>query len=187
MKKLLLLATLFLLIQNTTQQVHCEEQSVQNNYLKIERNEQELNSRLNEKYKGYSYKITNIYNTDIELSQTILRKNANAQIAYLSVKIPEQDIKNETFENARKNALKTIGLAYLGAITTLPFKQISNNIGNKNAQEEAEKFDKTITKQTTLKKGASLEIRTMALKKYKPILLLIYTNPITDENSKLEL
>ena len=184
-KQLIILVVVQLLFLNLSAQ--SETISTENNYLFVERQDKELNSRLSKKYIGYEYLIKNKYNETIEIKQTTLRKHASAQIAYLSIKIPEQDIKNSAYEKAKKNALKTIGLSYVTTFVTLPFKQITNNIGNENALKEAEKFDKKIEKLTRLEPNKTLEIRTMALKKHKPILNIFYKNPLTDETMKLDL
>lgn len=161
--------------------------STENNYLQISRQDKQLHSRLAEKYMGYEYLIKNKYNEPIQINQVFLRKNATAQIAYLSIKIPEQDIKNNAYEKAKENSIKTLGLSYVTTFITLPIKQMKNNKGNNKALKEAEKFDKKPTQTTTLEPNQAFEIKTMALKRYKPILNIFYKNPLTDETMKLEL
>ena len=178
--------SIFLAIQTAT----CAQTEVkvsENNYLKIERKQEILNSRLSEKYNGYEYNIVNKYDETVIIKNINFRDNANAQIAYLSVKKAKEDIKAEAFEKANKNSIKTLGLSYITTIAILPFKQIGNNIGNRNAQNESQEYDKKSCYEIKLEPNKNIQLKTMALKNYKPKLKLIYKNPITDENMPLEL
>lgn len=129
----------------------------ENDYLKIECTPKQLQSRLGEIYIGYEYKIKNIYIEPITIRKVNIIGNANAQVAYLSVKkIPS-------------------------------FFAISTKIGNKNAENEANNFDIILKNETIVKPNQVIILKTMALNGHLPSLRLTYKNPLTDEDMDLYL
>lgn len=182
MKKYLLIiviACLFVLqIQTLAQPINTEE----NNYLKITRNQKQLKSKLSYNYDGYEFEIKNIGNEDITIKTISIWYNANAKVAYLSIKKDNKTAAKETFAKGKKLALRTFGLSLIPYGIAAPFSAIKNDIVNCNAEKEATNFDKKISDNHTLQKGETISIKTMAMKKYTPIFKLTFINPITDEN-----
>ena len=162
-----------------------ETNHIENNYVKIEKKQICLKSRLSTVYNGYIYNITNISDNIILIKKIDIWSNASGKVAYLSVKKTNKTAASETFTKGKKYAVKTLGLALIAYGIASPFSAIANGIGNSNAENEANEFDKKNIIDYKLKSNETLTIKTMAMKRHSPVFKLIFVNPITDENMDL--
>lgn len=186
-KNISILLVLFLLFNMFFAPAYSAVKTEENNYLKIERKSKDLNSRLAEKYTGYEYTITNIYQEPVEIKSINVINNATGQIAYLSTKRTDSQAAKDMINKGKKYALPTLSLSLIGSVIAVPFAVLNNKIGDKGAQRESERFDIGTQKPETLKPGKKLTFSTMALKKYSPYMRLVFKNPITDEDMTMEL
>jgi len=159
--------------------------TVENDYLKIEKNHKQLRSRLSTTYDGYVYTVKNIYEKPITIKYIDIWYNASGKVAYLSVKKTNKTAVRDIFDKGKKYGVRTIGLSYIPCLFVAPFAAISNDIGNTNAEKEAEDFDKKQVTNVTLKPTEKISIKTMAMRRHSPVFKLIFVNPITDENMDL--
>ena len=158
-----------------------------NNYFTIERESKNLHSKLSEIYTGYEYKIKNIYTEPVIIQNIDIWNNATAQVAFLSVKKPNSQAAKQTMQKGFEYALPTLTTSVIFSAIAVPFTVANNNLKNKGAQNEAQRFETKHIKNYTLKPNQELIIRTMAIKKYVPLLRVVFQNPLTDENMTLEM
>lgn len=157
------------------------EDSVENNYLKIDRTEKQLKSRLGNIYNGYEFTIQNLAQENITIKRTEFWYNANGTVAFLSVKKDNKTAASQTFEKGKKYASRTLGLSLILYGIAAPFSAIKNDIGNANAENEAKSFDLITLNNKTIEPNEKITIKTMAMKRHRPVFKLIFINPITDE------
>ena len=187
MKKLTSLLILSLIVIFNCIPAFCEVKPEENNYLKIELTQKKLHSRLAEQFDGHEYCVTNKYNEPVSIEKITLWDDANAKVAYLTVKKDGKEVAKETMNTGIKWALPTLSLSVIASAVTVPFKVWSNKIGNEQAEKEANKIGKKDLKQITLKPKEQLNFTTLTIKKHSPILILTFKNPITEENMEMHL
>lgn len=161
--------------------------SDENNYLKVTLNDKKLHSRLAQKYDGYEYTIYNVYNEPVKIQSINIWNNANAAVAYLSVKKTGKETSNNVMSKGVKYALPTLSLSVFASGAAVPFCLLSNRTGNNNAQKEAANFDTKPKEAFVINPGEKRVIKTMAMKKHSPVFNMIFLNPITDENMDFKL
>lgn len=159
----------------------------QNNYLKVTLNDKKLHSKLANKYDGYEYTIYNVYNEPVKIQSITIWNNANAAVAYLSVRKTGKETANEVLSKGAKYALPTLSLSLISSGIVIPFCVLGNRTINNNAQKEAANFDTKPKEAFTIAPGEKKVIKTMAMKKHSPVFNMIFLNPITDENMDFKL
>lgn len=159
----------------------------QNNYLKVTLNDKKLHSKLAKKYDGYEYTIHNVYNEPVKIQSITIWNNANAAVAYLSVKKTGKETANEVLSKGAKYVLPTLSLSLISSGIAVPFCVLGNRTINNNAQKEAENFDTKPKEAFIIEPGEKKVIKTMAMKKHSPVFNMIFLNPITDENMDFKL
>lgn len=157
----------------------------ENDYLKIEKFSKPLKSRLSNVYDGYEYMIKNNYDKPVLIKRIDIWYNASGKVAYLSVKKSNKTAATETFSKGKKYASRTLGLSLIPYAFAVPFSAIMNDIGNANAEKEAEYFDKKQISDYIVNPKEKLVIKTMAMKRHSPVFKLIFVNPITDEKMEM--
>lgn len=182
MKKIIILLSLFLFFCQCCLANNDIDNVAENNYLKITKEKKFLKSRLNTLYDGYEYCIKNITDGNVVIKRIDIWSNASAKVAYLSVKQTNKTAAAQTFEKGKKYAVRTLGLSLIAYGFASPFSAISNDIGNTNAEKEANFYDKQNIIDYKLKPNESIHIKTMAMKRHSPVFKLIFVNPITDDN-----
>ncbi len=187
MKKIICLFCFVLTFLFVSNFVYAEPVVDENNYLRIQRVTERLHSRLAKQYNGYEYEITNKYTMPITIQHVSLWGNANAKVAYLSVKRTSSEAIDESRAKARDIALQTLSLSLVGNLLATPFIVVSNNIGNSSANKEAEAYDKRPYNSFIMQPDEKIIIKTMAMKKRPPSMKVTYKNPITDENMNIEI
>lgn len=161
--------------------------SDENNYLKVTLNDKKLHGRLAQKYDGYEYTIYNVYNEPVKIQSISIWNNANAAVAYLSVKKTGKETANAVMSKGFKYALPTLSLSVLASGAAVPFCVLSNRTGNNNAEKEATNFDTKPKEAFVINPGEKRVIKTMAMKKHSPVFSMTFLNPITDENMDFKL
>ena len=159
----------------------------ENNYVKVTLNEKKLHSRLAQKYDGYEYTIHNIYNEPVKIQSINIWNNANAAVAYLSVKQSGKETAGSVMKKGLKYAVPTLSLSVIATGAAVPFCVFGNRTGNNNAQKEALNFDTKPKESFILQAGEKRIVKTMAMKKHSPVFTMIFLNPITDENMDFRL
>ncbi len=187
MKRFFSILLFFLIIFNCAIPGFAALKTEENDYIKITQQSETLNSRLAQSYTGYVFTIKNIYNEPVFIKSVTFWNNANAKIAYLSVKQTDKEAASKTFQKASDIALPTLGLSYLGSLFVVPFSILSNKVGNNGVQKEAKEFDKTSLKEYTLKKNEQITLKTMVLNGHKPYFRITFKNPLTDEFMNMEM
>ena len=187
MKKFLSTIIFFILFFGINNAVFAQPKTESNNYLSIERESKILKSRLSDIYTGYEYKIKNIYNEPVLIENIDIWNNAKAQVAYLSVKKSNSETAKQTMQKGIQYALPTLATSVIVSAIAVPFTVMNNNMGNKGALSEAERFDSEHITNYTLKPNQELTIKTLAIKKYIPLIRLSFKNPLTDEKMTLEM
>lgn len=187
MKKALISMFIFAVFLCNISTAIAEPKIESNNYITITREAKNLHSKLSEIYLGYEYKVKNIYNDPITIENIDIWNNANAQIAYLSVKKQNKEAAKQTLQRGLDYALPTLSTSIILSVFATPFTIVGNNCSNKNAQKEAQHYQTNPIKNYTLKPNQEITIRTMAIKKYAPLFRVIFKNPLTDEDMVLEM
>lgn len=185
MKKIFAVIHFFMLLCLPVFANSFDENTSENDYLKIEKNTKQLKTRLSNLYDGYEYTIKNLYEKPVVIRRVDIWYNASGKVAYLSVKKTNRQAASETFSKGKKCAVRTLGLSLIPYAIAAPFSAIGNDIGNANAEKEANLFDKKQITNYTLNPKEKVLIKTMAMKRHSPVFKLIFTNPITDENMEM--
>lgn len=185
MKKLITFVCLFLISSQYVFASGDIVNSTENNYLSVNKKQCLLKSRLNNLYFGYDYKIKNISNDNVLIKRIDIWSNASSKVAYLSVKKTNKTAISETLSKGKKYAVRTLGLSLIAYGIASPFSAIANDVGNTNAEKEANEYDKENIFDYKLKPNEVLRIKTMAMKRHSPVFKLVFVNPITDENMDL--
>lgn len=187
MKKILLPICIIILGASIITPAFAAVKEAENNYLIASRETKELHSKLNNSYKGYEYEIKNIYSKPIQIQAINVWDNASATVAYLSVKTSSKQAALDTISKGASYALPTLTLSFWGSLIASPFSAAKNSMSNKNALNEAEKYDKPQIEAFELKPDEKYKFKTLALGKRAPSMRIIFKNPITDENMNLEM
>lgn len=159
----------------------------ENNYIKTERQTIKLHSKLNNLYTGYEFSIKNIYSEPVKITNIFIWDNASGKVAFLSVKKSSKKAAGEFITQGMEYAIPTLTLSFWGALFVSPFVALKNSFSNSQAKRESKKYNNLTFSNIQLKSGETYKIKTLALKKYNPLIRIMFINPITDEKMNIEI